>query len=127
MDITRKIAKARFQYHTNMLIFLITKAEQIGILKDEKAEMAMKNHAMKSFDCLERMGYDVKDILSKKEEPQQGSSFFYALFGFRRKTGSFMEKRERVVTHFLSPFYFCRKEVISWPEVPDLRADFKTV
>jgi hypothetical protein len=68
MDITRKIAKARFQYHTNMLD-ICNVLNQIGILKDEKAEMAMKNHAMKSFDCLERMGYDVKGYLSQKEEP----------------------------------------------------------
>ena len=49
MDITRKIAKARFQYHSNMLD-ICNVLIQIGILKDEKAEMAMMNHAMKSFD-----------------------------------------------------------------------------
>lgn len=42
---------------------------QLGILKDEKAERVMKDHCMKSFDCMERMGLDVKGYFNKQEEP----------------------------------------------------------
>lgn len=31
---------------------------QLGILKDEKAEEVMKNHTMKCFDAMEHMGLD---------------------------------------------------------------------
>lgn len=41
---------------------------QLGILKDEKAELVMKNHVMQSLDCLQRLGYDVKGSLEKKTE-----------------------------------------------------------
>lgn len=38
---------------------------QLGILKDEKAEIVMKDHCMKSFDCMERMGLDVRGYFNK--------------------------------------------------------------
>lgn len=33
-------------------------ANQLGILKDEKAEEIMKKHTMKCFDAMEHMGLD---------------------------------------------------------------------
>lgn len=67
MNIPKKVATLRFKYHTNMLD-VCNVLNQIGILKDEKAERVMRDHTMKSFDCLERMGYDVKGYLDKQEE-----------------------------------------------------------
>lgn len=61
MDITKKVAKARFGYHTNMLN-VCNILNQLGLLKDEKAEEAMKFHVMESFDCLERLGYDLTSL-----------------------------------------------------------------
>lgn len=66
MDITKKVAKARYIYHTNMLD-VCNVLNQIGILKDDKAEEKMKNHCMESLDCLRRMGYDVDSIFKEKE------------------------------------------------------------
>ena len=72
MDITKKVAKMRFIYHTNMLD-VCNIMNQLGILKDDKAELVMKNHVMQSLDCLQRLGYDVKgslEKLEKKTEPR---------------------------------------------------------
>lgn len=66
MDITKVVAKMRFKYHTNMLD-VCNVANQIGLLKDTKAEEKMKNHAMQSLDCLERLGYDVKGSMNQKD------------------------------------------------------------
>lgn len=66
MDITKKVAKVRFAYHTNMLN-VCNVLNQIGILKDEKAERVMGDHTMASFDCLERLGYDVTSVFTKEE------------------------------------------------------------
>ena len=63
-DITKKVAKMRFIYHTNMLD-ICNVLNQLGILKDEKAEIVMKDHCMKSFDCMERMGLDVRGYFNK--------------------------------------------------------------
>lgn len=41
---------------------------QIGILKDEKAESVMKNHTMQCFDCLERLGYPIEKFLKEQEK-----------------------------------------------------------
>lgn len=68
MDITKRVAKLRFLYHANMLD-VCNVLNQFGILKDEKAELVMKNHAMKCFDCMERMGLDVKGYFERKKEP----------------------------------------------------------
>ncbi|HOA80596.1 MAG TPA: hypothetical protein PKK61_05980 [Defluviitaleaceae bacterium] len=67
MDITKVVAKMRFKYHTNMLD-VCNVANQIGLLKDKKAEEKMKNHTMQSLDCLERLGYDVKGYINQKIE-----------------------------------------------------------
>jgi hypothetical protein len=66
MDITKSVAKLRFIYHTNMLD-VCNVANQLGLLRDAKAEIVMKKHCFKIFDCLERLGYDVNS-LNKKEE-----------------------------------------------------------
>lgn len=60
----KKVAKMRFIYHTNMLD-ICNVLNQLGILKDEKAEIVMKDHCMKSFDCMERMGLDVRGYFNK--------------------------------------------------------------
>lgn len=59
MDIVTKVAKMRFIYHANMLD-VCNVANQLGILKDDKAEEVMKNHTMQILDSLERMGYKIK-------------------------------------------------------------------
>jgi hypothetical protein len=66
MDITKKVAEMRFVYHTNMLD-VCNVLNQVGIVKDEKAEAVMKHHCMSSMDCLTRM--DAKQIkkLTKKD------------------------------------------------------------
>ena len=61
MDITKIVAKLRFGYHVNMLD-ICNVANQIGILKDEKAEEIMKRHTMECFDCLERLGYNLSSL-----------------------------------------------------------------
>lgn len=66
MDITKKVAKLRFVYHTNMLD-ICNVLNQFGILTDEKAEAVMKDHCMKSFDCMERMDFDVKGYFEKHQ------------------------------------------------------------
>ena len=53
-DITKKVAKARLLYHSNMLD-VCNVLNQLGILKDVKAEEAMKFHTMNCMDCLERI------------------------------------------------------------------------
>lgn len=63
MDITKKVARIRFIYHTNMLD-VCNILNQLGVLKDDKAELLMKNHTMQSFDCLSRItGYSIEKIL----------------------------------------------------------------
>ncbi len=66
MDITKRVATLRFKYHANMLD-VCNVLNQIGILKDEKAELVMKNHTMLCFDCLERLGYPIKAVFEKEE------------------------------------------------------------
>jgi phage-related holin len=67
MDITKKVAALRFKYHANMLD-VCNVLNQIGILKDEKAELVMKNHTMQCFDCLGRLGYPIEKFLKQQEE-----------------------------------------------------------
>ena len=57
MSIVTKVAKMRLNYHANMLD-ICNVLNQLGILKDEKAEEVMKNHTMKCFDAMEHMGLD---------------------------------------------------------------------
>lgn len=45
MSLARKIAKARMVYHTNM-VELVNVGNQLGLIKDEKAEKANKHHVM---------------------------------------------------------------------------------
>lgn len=77
MDITKKVAALRFKYHANMLD-VCNVLNQIGILKDEKAESVMKNHTMQCFDCLERLGYPIEKFLKEQEkEPRSGLFLLY--------------------------------------------------
>lgn len=57
MDIVKKVAKMRLNFHASMLD-VYNVANQLGILKDDKAEEIMKNHTMKCFDAMEHMGLD---------------------------------------------------------------------
>ena len=66
MDITKKVAKLRFEYHANMLD-VCNVLNQVGILKDNKAEDVMRNHTMKCMDCLARIhDTTVEELLKKK-------------------------------------------------------------
>lgn len=57
MNIVTKVAKIEIKFHATMLdVYNI--ANQLGILKDEKAEEIMKKHTMKCFDAMEHMGLD---------------------------------------------------------------------
>lgn len=68
MSIVTKVAKMRLFFHANMLD-VCNVANQLGILKDDKAEEIMKGHTMKCFDAMDHMGLNVKKFLeeSKKE------------------------------------------------------------
>lgn len=55
MSIVKKVAKMRLMFHANMLD-VCNVANQLGILKDEKAEEIMKRHTMECFDAMEHMG-----------------------------------------------------------------------
>ena len=57
MSIVTKVAKMRLEYHSFMLD-VCNVLNQLGILKDEKAEEVMKNHTMRCFDAMEHMGLD---------------------------------------------------------------------
>ena len=65
MDIAVKVAIMRFKYHSNMLS-VVNVGNQLGLLKDAKADEMNKNHMMQCLDCLKRLGYDLSSI--KKEE-----------------------------------------------------------
>ena len=47
----------RLNFHASMLD-VYNVANQLGILKDDKAEEIMKKHTMKCFDAMEHMGLD---------------------------------------------------------------------
>ena len=57
MSIVKKVSKMRLMFHANMLD-VCNVANQLGILKDEKAEEIMKHHTMECFDAMEHMGLD---------------------------------------------------------------------
>jgi hypothetical protein len=61
-----KVAKMRLFFHTNMLD-VRNVANQLGILKDDKAEELMKGHTMECFDAMEHMGLNVKKFLDSKD------------------------------------------------------------
>lgn len=57
MSMVTRVAKIRLIFHANMLD-VCNVANQLGILKDDKAEEIMKKHTMKCFDAMEHMGLD---------------------------------------------------------------------
>lgn len=67
MSIVKKVAKMRLMYHANMLD-ICNVANQLGILKNEKAEAVMKGHTMKCFDAMEHMGLDPYRKMQKSEK-----------------------------------------------------------
>lgn len=66
MSIVTKVAKMRLNYHATMLD-ICNVANQLGILKDEKAEEAMKKHTFKCFDAMEHMGLDIYRAIKEEE------------------------------------------------------------
>ena len=50
----------------------------------------------------------------------------WSFFCFREKTDSFMERREICHTYSILSIIFIRKEAVSWPEVQDWKAVFRT-
>lgn len=74
MSIVTKVAKMRLNYHATMLD-ICNVANQLGILKDEKAEEVMKKHTFKCFDAMEHMGLDPYGAM-KEEEPLLGLFLF---------------------------------------------------
>ena len=83
MSIVTKVAKMRLFFHANMLD-VCNVANQLGILKDEKAEEIMKGHTMKCFDAMEHMGLDVKKFIESKDCADIGS-FLLLFFTSRKK------------------------------------------
>lgn len=67
MSIVKKVATMRLMYHANMLD-ICDVANQLGILKNEKAEAVMKDHTMKCFDAIEHMGLDPYRKKQKSEK-----------------------------------------------------------
>lgn len=65
MSIVTKVAKMRLNYHATMLD-ICNVANQLGILKDEKAEEVMKKHTFKCFDAMEHMGLDPYGAIKKR-------------------------------------------------------------
>lgn len=55
MDITKTVAKLRLTYHLNMLD-VCNVANQLGLMSDDRANIANKNHVKQCFDCYERLG-----------------------------------------------------------------------
>lgn len=66
MSIVERVAKMRLAYHANMLD-VCNVCNQLGILKDDKAEEKMKRHTLKCFDAMEHMGLNPYGNLSKEE------------------------------------------------------------
>ncbi len=65
MDITKIVAKGRFIYHTNMLD-AYNVLNQLGILKDEEAEVKMGYHVIQSFKSDAYLkGYTYEEYLEK--------------------------------------------------------------
>lgn len=71
MDITKVVAKLRFNYHSNMLN-VNNVLNQLGLRKDDVAEAIGKKHCMQCFDCLERLGYDVWGYIERFEDVENG-------------------------------------------------------
>ena len=81
MDITERVARMRFVYHSNM-VSVVNVLNQLNIIPDNKAEEMNKNHTMTIItDILPRLGYDVEKIFEKKESESGTRTLFF----FRRR------------------------------------------
>lgn len=69
MGITKVVAKMRLGYHLNM-VNVVNVSNQLGLMSDEKANRANKNHLKQIIDCWDRLGI-VKPhlIVDAEEEP----------------------------------------------------------
>lgn len=67
MSVVTKVAKIRLLFHANMLD-VCNVLNQLGILKDDRAEEVMKGHTMKCFDAMEHMGLDPFGKMKKTEK-----------------------------------------------------------
>ena len=66
MDISKEVAKARFQYHANACS-IVNVLNQLGLMSDEKAEARNKKHVMTIVnDICPRLGIDT--VKAFKEE-----------------------------------------------------------
>ena len=66
MDISKKVAKARFEYHANACS-IVNVLNQLGLMSDEKAEAKCKKHVMIVLnDICPRLGIDTEKLF--KEE-----------------------------------------------------------
>ncbi len=67
MDLPRKVAKMRYNYHLAM-IDINNVMNHLHLINDEKADEKAKLHAMTIFnDILPRLGKDVKKYSKKTE------------------------------------------------------------
>ena len=56
MNITKRIAKIRFNYHMNMIDFC-NAANKLHLLSDEKTDQNNMKHFNKCLVCCEKLGY----------------------------------------------------------------------
>lgn len=66
MDIAKRVAKMRLNYHANMLS-VNNVLNQLHIRDDEKAERIGAKHALASFDAMAHMGLPIEKVLNKEE------------------------------------------------------------
>ena len=68
MDVTKIVAKMRLVYHSNAIDF-VNVANQLHLLKDEKANLKNKNHLKECLDCYDRLGYKLpKEFIQFKND-----------------------------------------------------------
>ncbi len=66
MDISKKVAKARFMYHANACS-IVNVLNQLGLMSDEKAEASNKKHVMTIVnDICPRLGIDTEKVFEEE-------------------------------------------------------------
>lgn len=60
MSLPNVVARLRLVYHLNMLD-VVNALSQVGVMSDDKANNANKNHLKQIVDCYERLGYKLPD------------------------------------------------------------------
>lgn len=67
MSITKKVARFRLWYHLNM-IDIYNIRYQLHLISGDKADVLNKKHLKQCFDCYERLGYKLPDIVKQFKE-----------------------------------------------------------